>query len=134
MSEPYPNIHVAMDRIQPHLWLPLNLFSYVGSMAPIDLGRFPSALESGRLGIERAYELQSQAAQNVAEAGVRAYSTDRVTLSREARSLNLDRSKAVSLADGMLDAQVAKYMALASVRVVQTADETASAAMDILSR
>ena len=103
-------------------------------MAPIDLGRFPSALESGRLGIERAYELQSQAAQNVAEAGVRAHSADRVTLSRKALSPVSDRSKAVSLSDGMLDAQVAKYMALASVRVVQTADETASAAMDIWGR
>ena len=134
MSEPYPNIHVAMDRIQPHLWLPLNLFSYVGAMAPIDLGRFPSALESGRLGIERAYELQSQAAQNVAEAGVRAHSADRVTLSKEAQSVGAFRSETTSIADGVLDAQVAKYMALASVRVVQTVDETASAAMDILSR
>ena len=50
-------------------------------MAPIEHAAIPSALESCRLGIQRAVDMQNRAAQRVAEMGV---PIDTVTLSEEA--------------------------------------------------
>ena len=101
----------------------------LGGMAPIEQAALPSALESGRLGIQRAVELQQSAAQRVAEMGV---PIDTVTLSKEAASgLNLE-SYSVDIHDSLIDAEVAQYLALASTKVIRTAVEMNQAGMAFL--
>lgn len=98
-------------------------------MTSIPSGAFPSGIESGRIGLKRAVELQTRAAQEVAEAGVQGMQTDTVTLSSAA--LN-GRSDLPSLDRGLMDSQVAQYLALANVKVVQTSAETSQSIMDVL--
>ena len=81
----------------------------------------PSALESGREGISRATEMMATSAQAVA--GVI------VELSSEAST---DGVRGVSLEDGLLDAQVSEYMALANMRVITVAGSLSDEIMTIL--
>ena len=97
-------------------------------MTPIQSGAFPPGLEAGRIGLKRAVELQNHAAQEVAEAGVQGMQGDTVTLSSAA--LN-GRSDLPSLDRGLIASQVAQYLALANVTVVQTSAETAKSLMDV---
>jgi hypothetical protein len=97
-------------------------------MTPIQSGAFPPGLEAGRTGLKRAVELQNRAAQEVAEAGVQGMQGDTVTLSSAA--LN-GRTDLPSLDRGLIDSQVAQYLALANVKVVQTSAETAKSLMDV---
>ena len=98
-------------------------------MAPIEHAAIPSALESGRLGIQRAVDMQNRAAQRVAEMGV---PIDTVTLSEEAAgSLNLE-SPSVDLHDSLIDAEVAQYLALASTKVIRATVEMNQAGMAFL--
>jgi len=98
-------------------------------MAPIEQAAFPSALESGRLGIQRAVDLQQRAAQRVAEMGV---PIDTVTLSEQAAGgLSLE-SYSVDIHDSLIDAEVAQYLALASTKVIRTTVEMNQAGMAFL--
>lgn len=90
---------------------------------------FPPALEAGRIGMQRAVDMQNRAAQEVARAGVQGVDSDTVTLSPEALS---GRSDLPSLDRGLIDSQVAQYLALANAKVVSTSAETAQSVMDIL--
>jgi hypothetical protein len=81
----------------------------------------PSALESGREGINRATEMMANSAQDVA--GVI------VELSSDESSKGV---KGASLTDGILDAQVAEYMALANVRVITVVDSLSDEVMTLV--
>jgi hypothetical protein len=98
-------------------------------MTPIQSGAFPPGVEAGRIGLKRAVDMQTRAAQEVAEAGVQGMQTDTVTLSSAA--LN-GRGDLPSLDRGLIDSQVAQYLALANVKVVQTSAETSQSIMDVL--
>ncbi len=98
-------------------------------MTPIRPGAYPPGIEAGRIGIKRAVEMQNRAAQEVAEAGVQGMGSDTVSLSPEALS---GRSDLPSLDRGLIDSQVAQYLALANAKVVSTSAETAKSVMDIL--
>ena len=102
-------------------------------MSLISLGAFPPGVESGRLGFSRAVDMQNRAAQEVAEAGIRGLNEDWVSLSEEALAHREGRKASVpSMTDGLIDSQVAQYMALANAKVVQKSAETAASAMDLL--
>jgi hypothetical protein len=90
---------------------------------------YPPGIESGRIGMQRAVDMQNRAAQEVAQAGVQGMASDTVTLSPEALS---GRSDLPSLDRGLIDSQVAQYLALANAKVVSTSAETAQSVMDIL--
>ena len=93
----------------------------------------PSALESGRMGIERAMEMQRAAAQGVAEISVLGGHGDVVSLSNVALGLDSgSNNPPVSLESSLIDADVAKYLALANARVVQTSAETFEEAATLL--
>jgi|GEM_PF-2256543 len=81
----------------------------------------PSALESGREGISRATEVMARSAEEVA--GVI------VELSSDGESSG---AQGMSLDGALLDTKVAEYMALANIRVVQTASHISEEAMSIL--
>jgi hypothetical protein len=98
-------------------------------MIHLSSGAFPPGIESGRMGMQRAVDMQNRAAQEVAEAGVQGMSSDTVSLSPEA--LN-GRTDSPSLERGLIDSQVAQYLALANAKVVSTSAETAKSVMDIL--
>ena len=81
----------------------------------------PSALEFGREGINRATDMMAMSAQAVASVIVE--------LSPEASSSGVPGT---SLDDGLLDTQVAEYMALANMRVITVADSLSGEMMTIL--
>ena len=70
-----------------------------------------SSLESGRLGVERAADAQQTAAQKV---------TEGLVVDSPASS-----SPRASLESSLIDVDVARYLALASARVIQTAETLA---------
>ena len=81
----------------------------------------PSALESGREGINRATDMMADSAQEVAGVIVELSSDESST-----------RANGVSLSDGILDAQVAEYMALANMRVITVVDSLSDEMMTIV--
>jgi hypothetical protein len=90
---------------------------------------FPPGIESGRIGMQRAVDMQNRAAQEVAEAGIYGMNEDFVSLSDTALGLDTGRP---SVENGLIDAQVAQYLALANAKVVRTSADTAKSLMDIL--
>ena len=91
------------EAVFPDFWATLN------PMLPISPLALPfSSLESGRLGVERAAESQEVAAQETVEA-----------LLVESPTPSTPRA---SLEASLMDVDVARYLALANARVVQTAE------------
>ena len=98
-------------------------------------GAFPPGIESGRLGIKRAVDMQIKAAQEVAEAGVLSMSGDKVSISDEALAVRDGRASALpSIENGLIDARVAKYLPVANAKVVHLSAESADSAMELLGR
>lgn len=90
-----------------------------------------SALDSALGGIRVAFARADRAADKVAKSGIA--NRDGVTVSAEARdAASADRVREPDLVEGILDLRVAKYAAVANMRVASTVSDMASEAVDMV--
>jgi len=85
-------------------------------------------------GLNRQLDRFEQGAANVVELTTTAEGFAPVDISHEARGVseNLDSTLSAGLEGAMVDLRISKYLAIANMKVLKTADEVADAAMEIL--
>ncbi len=89
------------------------------------------ALDSALGGIRTAFARADRAADKVAKAGISGRGG--VTVSAEARdAASADRVREPDLAEGILDLRIAKYAAMANMRVASTVGDMQSEVVDLV--
>ncbi len=95
---------------------------------------YASMLNSSAQGVSRAFDGAARAGAEIARLSIVASSGDRLTLSPEsvAQSNSAEGAMVGGLEGQMIDLRVSKYVAIANLRVLATADQLAEETMNIV--
>jgi hypothetical protein len=90
--------------------------------------------QSAAQGIKREFDRAAKASEQVTRSAAEFSSGDRVAVSPEAvaAAKGGDSAGTTGIEQPMVDLRVAKYSAMANIRVLQTADQLAQAVMEIV--